>query len=92
MSVALVTTFYGSIVANFICIPMAGKQKMKSDEEVHMKEMVAEAVISIQAGENPRMLEQKLKIYLSPKERLESDKKEKEEKENAADGEETVSA
>ena len=37
MSVALVTTFYGSIVANFICIPMAGKLKMKSDEEVHMK-------------------------------------------------------
>jgi chemotaxis protein MotA len=91
MSVALVTTFYGSVLANFICIPIAGKLKMKSDEEVHMKEMVAEAVISIQAGENPRMLEQKLKIYLSPKERLESEKKEKEEKEHAEDREETVS-
>lgn len=92
MSVALVTTFYGSIIANFICIPIAAKLKMKSDEEVHMKEMVAEAVISIQAGENPKMLEQKLRIYLSPKERLESEKKEKEEKENAEDSEKTVSA
>jgi len=69
MSVALVTTFYGSILANFICIPIAGKLKMKSDEEVHQKEMIAEAVISIQAGENPKMLEQKLKIFLTPEER-----------------------
>jgi chemotaxis protein MotA len=92
MSVALVTTFYGSVISNFICIPMAGKLKMKSDEEVHLKEMVAEAVISIQAGENPRMLEQKLRIYLSPKERQEGAKKEKEGKENAEDSEETVSA
>jgi len=69
MSVALVTTFYGSVLSNFICIPMAGKLKMKSDEEVHMKEMIAEAVISIQAGENPKMLEQKLRIFLTPDER-----------------------
>ena len=69
MSVALVTTFYGSVLSNFICIPIAGKLKMKSDEEVHQKEMIAEAVISIQAGENPKMLEQKLKIFLTPEER-----------------------
>ncbi len=75
MSVALVTTFYGSILSNFICIPMAGKLKMKSDEEVHQMEMIAEAVISIQAGENPKMLEQKLRIYLSPEERLAGEKK-----------------
>lgn len=92
MSVALVTTFYGSVLSNFICIPMANKLKIKSDEEVHMKEMVAEAVISIQAGENPRMLEQKLKIYLSPKERLEREKKVNEEKDNAEDDERTISA
>ncbi len=76
MSVALVTTFYGSILANFICIPMAGKLKLKSDEEVHMKEMIAEAVISIQAGENPKMLEQKLKIFLTPDQRKAAEKKE----------------
>lgn len=78
MSVALVTTFYGSILANFICIPMAGKLKLKSDEEVHMKEMIAEAVISIQAGENPKMLEQKLSIFLTPEQRASRNKAESE--------------
>lgn len=78
MSVALITTFYGSILANFICIPIAGKLKLKSDEEVHQKEMIAEAVISIQAGENPKMLEQKLKIFLTPEERNEGVKEEAE--------------
>lgn len=84
MSVALVTTFYGSIIANFICIPMAGKLKIKSDEEVHQKEMIAEAVISIQAGENPKMLEQKLKIFLTPEQRKADAKKDAEETDNAA--------
>jgi len=79
MSVALVTTFYGSILSNFICIPIAGKLKMKSDEEVHQKEMIAEAVISIQAGENPKMLEQKLKIFLTPEEREKGIRKNEEE-------------
>lgn len=82
MSVALVTTFYGSILSNFVCIPMAGKLKMKSDEEVHHMEMIAEAVISIQAGENPKMLEQKLRIYLSPEERMAGEKKEADEAED----------
>ena len=88
MSVALVTTFYGSILANFICIPIAGKLKMKSDEEVHQKEMIAEAVISIQAGENPKMLEQKLKIFLTPEER----EKDIRQKEAETERESTVSA
>ena len=83
MSVALVTTFYGSILSNFICIPMAGKLKIKSDEEVHHKEMIAEAVISIQAGENPKMLEQKLKIFLTPEQRKADTKKDGEESDKA---------
>ena len=69
MSVALITTFYGSVLANFICIPIANKLKLKSDEEIHLKEMIAEAVISIQAGENPKMLEQKLRVFLTPEEK-----------------------
>ncbi len=83
MSVALVTTFYGSILANFVCIPIAGKLKMKSDEEVHQKEMIAEAVISIQAGENPKMLEQKLKIFLTPDDRKSELKQNEEETDNS---------
>jgi chemotaxis protein MotA len=86
MSVALVTTFYGSFVSNFICLPIAGKLKMKSDEEVNQKEMIAEAVISIQAGENPKMLEQKLRIFLGPDERKAKEKAEPEEAENTISG------
>ena len=90
MSVALITTFYGSFLSNFICVPMAGKLKMKSNEEVHQMEMIAEAVISIQAGENPKMLEQKLRIYLSPEERLAGEKKK--EIEDTEDANKPVSA
>lgn len=86
MSVALVTTFYGSVISNFICLPIAGKLKMKSDEEVNQKEMIAEAVISIQAGENPKMLEQKLRIFLGPKEREAKEKEKPEEAENTISG------
>lgn len=69
MAIALITTFYGSVLANFICIPIANKLKLKSDEEIQLKEMIAEAVISIQAGENPKMMEHKLKVFLTPEER-----------------------
>ncbi|MEN6314615.1 MAG: motility protein A [Clostridiaceae bacterium] len=69
MAVSLITTFYGSVLANFICIPVAEKLQRNSDNEVHIKEMVAEAVISIQAGENPKMMEHKLRVFLSPDER-----------------------
>jgi chemotaxis protein MotA len=86
MSVALVTTFYGSVISNFICLPIAGKLKMKSDEEVNQKEMIAEAVISIQAGENPKMLEQKLRIFLGPEEREAKEKEKPEEAENTISG------
>jgi chemotaxis protein MotA len=84
MSVALVTTFYGSVLSNFICIPMAEKLKLKSAEEVQMKEMIAEAVISIQAGENPKMLEQKLKIFLTPDQRRADSKKAAEDSDKSA--------
>jgi len=79
MAVALITTFYGSVLANFICIPIANKLKIKSDEEIHLKQMIAEAVISIQAGENPKMMEHKLRVFLMPEERDASLKKETEE-------------
>ena len=66
MSVALVTTFYGSIMANYLCNPAANKLKEQSKEEIQLKEMVIEGILSIQAGENPRIMEHKLKTFLSP--------------------------
>lgn len=66
MAVALLTTMYGSIMANFICIPFAGKLGIRSSEEQLLKEVMIEGLLSIQAGENPRVIEEKLKAFLSP--------------------------
>ena len=66
MAVALVTTFYGSILANWICIPIATKLKANNAKEVQIKEVMVEGLLSIQAGENPRVIEEKLKSFLSP--------------------------
>lgn len=68
MAVALLTTFYGALLANLIFIPIAGKLEMRSQAEVAVKEAIIEGVLSIQAGTNPRMLQEKLKAFVSPKE------------------------
>lgn len=69
MAVALITTLYGSILANWICSPVATKLKSKNAEEMMMKEIEIEGLLSIQAGENPRVIEEKLKSFLAPKDR-----------------------
>lgn len=69
MAVALITTLYGSMLANWICAPTAGKLKVNNAEELLVKEIEIEGLLSIQAGENPRVIEEKLKSFLSPKER-----------------------
>ncbi len=66
MSIALITTFYGSVMANLFFIPIAKKLKIKSREEVLLKEIMIEGLLSIQAGENPRIIEEKLKAFLPP--------------------------
>ena len=68
MAVALLTTFYGTGIANIGCIPIAGKLKTRSKQEVLIKQMILEGVISIQSGDNHRIVEQKLKAFLSTKE------------------------
>ena len=73
MAVALVTTFYGVVFANLIYSPIAGKLALRSDNEILMKEMVIKGVTAIQAGDNPRMLRDKLMTYLAPKHRTEAD-------------------
>ena len=68
MAVALVTTFYGSLMANLVFIPIASNLSVQTDEEVFTKEMAIEGILEIQAGTNPRILEEKLTTYLSPDE------------------------
>ena len=74
MSLALVTTFYGSVLANFVCVPIAAKLQQSSEEEIRIKEMMIEGVLSIQSGENPRIMEHKLKTFLSPEQRADYEK------------------
>jgi chemotaxis protein MotA len=69
MAVALLTTFYGSILANICCLPIAGKLRGKSAEEVALKGIMLEGIMSIAKGDNPRLLEQKLNAFLSPDKR-----------------------
>ncbi|MCI8372759.1 MAG: motility protein A [Lachnospiraceae bacterium] len=69
MAVALLTTLYGSLLANWIAIPASTKMKNNNAIEVQIKEVMIEGLLSIQAGENPRVIEEKLKSFLSPKTR-----------------------
>lgn len=64
MAVALITTLYGSILANIVGIPIAEKISKRAGDLELSKRMILEGVLSIQAGENPRVLEEKLKAYL----------------------------
>ena len=66
MAIALVTTFYGSVLANWLCTPVATKLKANDAAEIMMKEIAVEGLLSIQAGENPRIIEEKLKSFISP--------------------------
>ncbi len=69
MSIALITTLYGSMLANWICQPVANKLKNNNNDEMMTKEVMIEGLLSIQAGENPRVIEEKLKSFLSPVDR-----------------------
>lgn len=69
MAVALVTTLYGALAANIVFIPMAGKLEFRSREEVRRKELVIEGILSIQSGDNPRIVREKLKTFLPPAQR-----------------------
>lgn len=75
MAVALITTFYGSILANLFFIPIAGKLKIRSSEEILNKELMLEGILSIQAGENPRIVAEKMKSFLNPIDRKKLEQK-----------------
>ncbi|MCI8614267.1 motility protein A [Parablautia intestinalis] len=70
MAVALITTLYGSLLANWICAPVAGKLKSNNASEIMLKEIMIEGLLSIQAGENPRVIEEKLKSFMAPGDRM----------------------
>lgn len=66
MAVALLTTLYGALLANVVFLPAAGKLKVRTANELLTKEVIIEGILSIQSGDNPRIVEQKLKAFISP--------------------------
>jgi chemotaxis protein MotA len=66
MAVALITTFYGALLANLFALPIANKMKQFSKDELLLKTVLVEGLVAIQAGENPRVIEEKLKSFLTP--------------------------
>jgi len=76
MAVALLTTFYGAVLANVFTIPVAAKLKQRSKQEATKMNIIVAGVLGIVAGENPRVIREKLDSFLSPKDRLVEEKKE----------------
>ncbi len=66
MAVALLTTLYGSMAANMVFLPLGQKLALRSQEEIMLMSITMRGVMSIQSGDNPRIVEQKLKIFLPP--------------------------
>ncbi|VAX22740.1 Flagellar motor rotation protein MotA [hydrothermal vent metagenome] len=67
MAIALITTFYGALIANLMFLPMSGKLKKRSADETLLMEVMIEGIVSIASGDNPRIMEQKLHAFLLPK-------------------------
>jgi len=74
MAIALVTTFYGALLANMVFLPLEGKLKMRTTVEIQRREMILEGILSIQSGDNPRIVRSKLTTFLAPKDRLNEEK------------------
>lgn len=69
MAIALLTTLYGSLLANLVFIPIAAKLELKTEKEAFLKQIIVEGVIGVQSGQNPNLLQEKLSTFLSQEER-----------------------
>ncbi len=66
MAIALITTFYGSVLANLLFIPLAGKVKLKTEQKVFVKQVIIEGILGVQSGQNPKLLREKLQVFVEP--------------------------
>lgn len=76
IATAFTATFYGVGFANVVMLPMAEKLKVRSSEERIVREMMVEGILAIQAGDNPRIVKEKLESFLPPKARSSGDEAE----------------
>lgn len=74
LAVALLTTLYGALVANAVALPLSDRLSKRSSEEVLYKTIIIKGVMAIQSGDNPRIVEQKLRTFLPPSQRPAEDK------------------
>ncbi|WP_206459630.1 motility protein A [Anaerovorax sp. IOR16] len=70
MAVALITTFYGSLLANVFFTPVANKLQVRHERELLCKQIIIEGILSIQSGENPKFIREKLMSFLSEKDKI----------------------
>ncbi|MFA9478656.1 motility protein A [Phycisphaerales bacterium AB-hyl4] len=77
MAVAILTTLYGAVIANAIALPLSDRLSRRSSEEVLYKTIIIKGVMAIQSGDNPRIVEQKLRTFLPPSARSETDEEER---------------
>ncbi len=75
MALAIITTLYGVLASYLVLMPIAGKLKVRSEEEQLVKRVAIEGILALQAGEAPRMIRERLNAYLAP--RVKALKKEK---------------
>lgn len=77
MAAALLTTMYGAVLANVLFLPLADKLSLRSEDEILIKSIIIKGVMSIQSGDNPRVVEQKLKTFLPPSQRGSDDEEQR---------------
>ncbi len=65
MAVAIITTLYGSLLANLVFLPIASKLENKTEQEVFIKQIIIEGVIGVQSGQNPKILQEKLSAFVA---------------------------
>ena len=73
MAVALLTTLYGAMIANMLALPISDKVALRKDEEGMIKAMIIDAIMGIQSGQNPRVIDSMLRNYLPSGKRASSD-------------------
>jgi chemotaxis protein MotA len=69
MSTALITTLYGCVLAHMIFGPIASNLRARDEEEVLCKQIIVEGIMSIQSGENPKFLRERLQTYMAQRQR-----------------------
>lgn len=74
MAVAILTTFYGAIIANVLCLPLADKLNYRHEEEMLLRTVMLKGILSLQAGDNPRVTQAKLAVFLSGDRRKDVDR------------------